>query len=101
MSTQAQAQDLQAQYHAGALSADEYKELLEDLKHQSKAVFSGMDKYFDDLDKYENDFNCNECGFEGVSEFAFERKVSNGEVWHCKNCKAEKVVGHKPNEDNY
>jgi polyhydroxyalkanoate synthesis regulator phasin len=33
MSTQAQAQDLQAQYHAGALSADEYKELLEDLKH--------------------------------------------------------------------
>ena len=33
MSTQSQAQDLQAQYHAGALSADEYKELLEDLKH--------------------------------------------------------------------
>ena len=33
MSTQAQAQDLQAQYHAGAISADEYKELLEDLKH--------------------------------------------------------------------
>ena len=33
MSTQAQAQDLQAQYHAGALSANEYKELLEDLKH--------------------------------------------------------------------
>jgi len=33
MSTHAQAQDLQAQYHAGALSADEYKELLEDLKH--------------------------------------------------------------------
>ncbi len=33
MSTQAQAQDLQAQYHAGALSATEYQELLEDLKH--------------------------------------------------------------------
>jgi hypothetical protein len=33
MSTRAQAEDLQAQYHAGALSADEYKELLEDLKH--------------------------------------------------------------------
>ena len=33
MSTQAQAQDLQAQYQAGAISADEYKELLEDLKH--------------------------------------------------------------------
>jgi len=33
MSTQAQAEDLQAQYHAGALSANEYTELLEDLKH--------------------------------------------------------------------
>ena len=33
MSTQAQAQDLEAQFHAGALSAGEYKELLEDLKH--------------------------------------------------------------------
>lgn len=32
MSTQTQAQDLQAQYHAGAITADEYKELLEDLK---------------------------------------------------------------------
>jgi hypothetical protein len=33
MSTKTQAEDLQAQYHAGALSASEYKELLEDLKH--------------------------------------------------------------------
>jgi hypothetical protein len=33
MSTIAQAQDLEAQFHAGNLSADEYKELLEDLKH--------------------------------------------------------------------
>jgi len=33
MSTITQAQALEAQYHAGALSADEYKELLEDLKH--------------------------------------------------------------------
>ena len=33
MSTIAQAQDLEAQFHAGALSAGEYKELLEDLKH--------------------------------------------------------------------
>jgi hypothetical protein len=33
MSTQAQAQDLQAQFHAGALSKAEYQELLEDLKH--------------------------------------------------------------------
>ena len=33
MSTKTQAEDLQAQYNAGALSASEYKELLEDLKH--------------------------------------------------------------------
>jgi polyhydroxyalkanoate synthesis regulator phasin len=33
MSTIAQAQELDAQYKAGQLSAGEYKELLEDLKH--------------------------------------------------------------------
>ncbi len=33
MSTIAQAQDLDAQFRAGNLSASEYKELLEDLKH--------------------------------------------------------------------
>jgi len=33
MSTIAQAQDLDAQYKAGNLSAGEYKELLEDLRH--------------------------------------------------------------------
>ena len=33
MSTIAQAQALEAQFKAGQLSADEYKELLEDLKH--------------------------------------------------------------------
>jgi len=33
MSTLAQAQALEAQFHAGALSANEYQELLEDLKH--------------------------------------------------------------------
>lgn len=33
MSTIAQAQDLDTQYKAGNLSASEYKELLEDLRH--------------------------------------------------------------------
>ena len=33
MSTVSQAQELDAQYKAGNLSASEYKELLEDLKH--------------------------------------------------------------------
>ena len=33
MSTIAKAQELEAQYKTGALSAGEYKELLEDLRH--------------------------------------------------------------------
>ena len=37
MSTIAQAQDLDAQYKAGNLSASEYKELLEDLRHNEAA----------------------------------------------------------------
>ena len=57
MSTQAQAQDLQAQYHAGALSAGEYKELLEDLKHTAAieeaagdlAKLSQLHEMLDDL----------------------------------------------------
>lgn len=43
MSTQSQAQDLQAQYHAGAISADEYKELLEDLKHTAAVTEAAGD----------------------------------------------------------
>jgi len=61
----------------------------------------GIDKYFDDLEKYENRFYCNECGCNDISDFAFERNVSNGQVWHCKSCKTELVTGHKPNEDKY
>ena len=33
MSTIARAHDLEAQFHAGALTAGEYQELLEELKH--------------------------------------------------------------------
>ena len=38
MSTIAQAQDLDAQYKAGNLSASEYKELLEDLKNAASVL---------------------------------------------------------------
>jgi hypothetical protein len=46
MSTLAQAQDLEAQFHAGALSATEYQELLEDLKHTA-----AVEEAAGDLDK--------------------------------------------------
>ena len=43
MSTQAKAEDLQSQFHAGALSASEYQELLEDLKHTAAIEEAGGD----------------------------------------------------------
>jgi len=57
--------------------------------------------YFDDLEKWENSFYCNECGCDKITDFAYDRTVSNGEVWHCKHCKTETNVSDKPNEDNY
>ena len=46
MSTIEQAQALEAQFHAGALSATEYQELLEDLKHTA-----AVEEAAGDLDK--------------------------------------------------
>lgn len=60
-----------------------------------------MNEYFKDLDKWENSFECNECGELVQETFAYDRTVSNGEVWHCKNCKTEIVVNEEPNEDDY
>jgi hypothetical protein len=61
----------------------------------------GIDKYFDDLEKWESRFYCNECGCDDIKDFAYDRTVANGEVWHCKHCKTEAILGNKPNEDNY
>lgn len=61
----------------------------------------GINKYFEDLDKWENSFYCNECGCDKITDFAYDRTVANGQVWHCKRCKTETVVGDKPDEDNY
>lgn len=57
--------------------------------------------YFEDLEKWENEFYCNECGCDKVTGFYYDRTVANGEVWICKNCKTEDLVSEKPNEDNY
>jgi uncharacterized phage protein (TIGR01671 family) len=57
--------------------------------------------YFDDIEKWENSFYCNECGYDKITDFIHARNVANGEVWYCKNCKTEIRVNDKPNEDNY
>ena len=57
--------------------------------------------YFDDIEKWENSFDCNGCGTMEFEDFVFEMSVANGEVWKCKFCKSETIVDHQPNEDNY
>jgi len=62
----------------------------------------GIDKYLDDLDKWEKSFYCNECGNDNHTvDFSYSRTVANGDVYICRNCRTESVFGHKPNEDNY
>jgi len=60
-----------------------------------------MEKYFKDLEEWEMSFECNNCGELEQENFTYDRTVSNGEVWICKNCKTEHLVSEKPNEDDY
>jgi hypothetical protein len=69
-----------------------------EIKNADTSVVGG---YFDDLEKWMNSFYCNECGCDKITDFAYDRTVSNGQVWHCKHCETEIVVGNKPNEDKY
>lgn len=62
---------------------------------------TGIYKFFEDIDKWENSFECNICGELDHNNFVYDRTVANGEVWHCSNCQNEIVVNEKPNEDNY
>jgi len=57
--------------------------------------------YFKDTEKWEESFYCYECGSDSERDFVYERSVANGEIWHCKNCKKETRVDHKPNQDDY
>jgi hypothetical protein len=81
--------------------ADYESEQLNKPAVSSSADTGGIYKYFDDLEKWENSFYCNECGCDEITDFAYDRTVANGEVWHCKHCKTETVAGNKPNEDRY
>jgi DNA-directed RNA polymerase subunit RPC12/RpoP len=60
-----------------------------------------INRYFDDLEEWENSFSCNECGCDNITDFTYDRTVANGEVWICKYCKTERLVKNKPNEDRY
>ena len=53
------------------------------------------------IHEYENSFNCNECGEDKKEGFTYDRTVSNGEIWNCKNCKTELVTPEEPNEDKF
>ena len=86
---------------AKKLIADYESEQLNKPVVSSSADTGGIDKYFEDFDKWEHSFYCNECGCDKITDFAYDRTVANGEVWHCKHCKTETVTGNKPNEDRY
>lgn len=61
---------------------------------------NGIGKYFEDLERYEDELFCTECGND-TKTFKHSRSVVHGEVWFCENCCIEKLVGKKPNEDDY
>jgi hypothetical protein len=53
----------------------------------------------EDFEKYELQFECNNCNAFDQENFSYEGTVSNGEVWLCKFCKNEILVNERPNED--
>tara|TARA_R110002020_G_scaffold448165_2_gene660849 strand:- start:443 stop:637 length:195 start_codon:yes stop_codon:yes gene_type:complete len=64
-------------------------------------MMTGIDKYFKDLEDWENEFQCNECGEDEKKGFGYMRTVANGEVWICNNCNTDNLVSNRPNEDKY
>lgn len=67
----------------------------------SSSIFGNLDKYFEDLQNYEDELYCSNCGNDSKKTFNYVRTVANGEVYWCKRCKTENLVNEKPNEDNY
>jgi len=58
-----------------------------------------MNDFFEELEKWEKEFHCNECGELNQKEFGFDRTVSNGEIWICNNCDNKILVSHQPIEN--
>lgn len=81
---------------------------LEDLKMRLKEYKEYFEKekpkeersYFDDMEKWESEFECNECGEYEQKKFTYNRTAANGEEWICK-CGKDNLFNEKPNEDNY
>lgn len=67
----------------------------------SSSIFGNLDKYFEDLQNYEDELYCSNCGNDSKKKFNYIRTVANGEVYWCNRCKTENLVSEKPNEDNY
>ena len=67
----------------------------------AEVLFGGLDKYFEDLQEYEDNLYCSHCGNSSKKTFTYSRTVANGEVFFCHRCKEENLVGNKPNEDDY
>lgn len=53
--------------------------------------------YEDDLERYEQEFECNNCGNDLLG---YSRTVANGAVWWCDKCKSEVLLSERPNEDD-
>lgn len=60
-----------------------------------------MKDWFKDMDKWVEDFHCNECGNTEYESFRYDRTVANGEVWICAFCNNEVLVDEQPNQDDY
>jgi hypothetical protein len=68
---------------------------------KQRVIFGNLDKYFEDLQNYEDELYCSNCGNDSKKTFNYIRTVANGEVFCCKRCNTENLVSEKPNEDNY
>lgn len=64
-------------------------------------LFGNLDKYFEDLQHYEDELYCLHCSNHSKKKFTYSRTVANGEVFFCHRCKEENLVDNKPNEDDY
>jgi len=73
-----------------------------DAKRMLADVLLGrLDKYFEDLQEYEDSLFCSHCNNHSKKTFTYSRTVANGEVFFCHRCREENLVGNKPNEDDY
>ena len=55
-----------------------------------------MNNYLEEIEEWENSFECNECGNNDHNNYIYDRTVANGEVWHCKDCGNEIMVEEMP-----